>query len=164
MDACQNSNDQTVTFFGYGSPLSNFHPSKFTIDGKEYNTVEQYIQAKKAEFFKDEIALARIMKLQIPSEIKKIGKRIKNYVKEDWERAAKGIMKRGVTAKFQQNKDLKTFLINTGTRKIGESTLDTYWGTGIGLNKSDTLITDKWCGENNMGFILMDVRDLISKS
>ena len=38
-------------FFGGLNPLSNFHTASFTIDEIEYISSEQFIQAKKAEFF-----------------------------------------------------------------------------------------------------------------
>ena len=36
--------DNTVALFGGLNPLSNFHPSKFTIDEMEFKSSEQYIK------------------------------------------------------------------------------------------------------------------------
>ena len=48
-------------FFGGLNPLSNFHTASFTMDGVEYISSEQFIQAKKVEFFSDRTADDRIM-------------------------------------------------------------------------------------------------------
>ena len=54
-------NEDTVGFFGEINPLSNFHPAKFTVDGQEYISSEQYIQATKAHYFKDFDSYQKIM-------------------------------------------------------------------------------------------------------
>ena len=50
-----------VGFFGALNPLSNFYESKFTVDGIEYISSEQYIQAQKARLFKDVASYNKIM-------------------------------------------------------------------------------------------------------
>ena len=55
------TNEDTVGFFGEINPLSNFHPAKFTVDGQEYISSEQYIQATKAHYFKDFDSYQKIM-------------------------------------------------------------------------------------------------------
>ena len=50
-----------VGFFGALNPLSNFYESKFTVDGIEYISLEQYIQVQKALLFKDEASYNKIM-------------------------------------------------------------------------------------------------------
>ena len=55
------TDDTTVGFFGAINPLSNFHPAPFSIDGVDYISSEQYIQAKKAEFFNDQTCLGNIL-------------------------------------------------------------------------------------------------------
>ena len=46
-------NEHCVGFFSGLNPLSNFHLATFSVDGVEYISSEQYIQAKKAEYFHD---------------------------------------------------------------------------------------------------------------
>ena len=43
--------DRFVLF--WNGPFSQWYPSKFTIDGIEYNCCEQYMMAKKALMFGD---------------------------------------------------------------------------------------------------------------
>ena len=41
------ADDNTVGFFGAINPLFNFHPAPFRLDGPDYISSEQYIQAKR---------------------------------------------------------------------------------------------------------------------
>ena len=50
------SNETVYGFFGELHPFSNFHPCRFSCNGTEYNSSEQFIQTKKAEYFDDDIA------------------------------------------------------------------------------------------------------------
>lgn len=45
--------DNTIGFFGEIKPLSNFHPAPFKLEGIDYISSEQYIQASKARYFGD---------------------------------------------------------------------------------------------------------------
>jgi hypothetical protein len=65
-------------------------------------------------------------------------------------------------AKFSQNRDLKTALLDTSSKTLVEaSPLDVIWG--IGLDKSTALQTpvSQWRGLNLLGQILMRVRATI---
>ena len=50
------SDKERIGFFGELKPFSNFHPCVFVLDGQEYHSTEQFIQAAKAEYFGDNIA------------------------------------------------------------------------------------------------------------
>ncbi len=60
-------------FFGSQSRLSNFHPSKFHVDGIEYDWNKQFYQKKKADFVGDDEAGARIIKAITPFDCLKVG-------------------------------------------------------------------------------------------
>ena len=55
------STDDAVGFFGEINPLSNFHPAKFTLDGQQFISLEQYIQTTKAYYFNDLESYQKIM-------------------------------------------------------------------------------------------------------
>ena len=59
--ATSKSDENAIGFFGEIQPFSNFHPCKFSHDDIDYNSSEQFIQARKAEYFKDDVAMARIL-------------------------------------------------------------------------------------------------------
>ena len=47
------TDSKSVCFFGELNAFSNFNPAKFSIDGIEFHSSEQYIQYVKAMYFKD---------------------------------------------------------------------------------------------------------------
>ena len=54
-------NPSTIGFFGEINPLSNFYPASFTHDGLQYISSEQFIQARKAQYFGDIDTHSKIM-------------------------------------------------------------------------------------------------------
>ena len=61
-------------------------------------------------------------------------------------------------AKFEQNQDLRTFLLNTGDKTLAEATTDKFWGVGIKLDHPNLMDSNHWTGRNVMGNLLMTVR------
>ena len=53
-------------FFGEMNPFSNFYPAPFYHNGIKYETSEQYIQARKAEFCGDDEIRSEYFKLRVP--------------------------------------------------------------------------------------------------
>ena len=151
--------------FFYGGVCSQWYPSKFTIDGIEYNCAEQYMMAKKAELFGDKEHYDLIMDIDDPSWQKAFGRAVKNFNKEEWEKVAKKHVYDANYAKFNQNTDLLVELIGYGDREIVEASADDkIWGIGLAVN--DPKIHDKtnWEGTNWLGEVIMKVRkDLLKK-
>ena len=75
------SNDNSVAFFGELNPFSNFHPCQFSLEGLDFHSTEQYIQMKKAEFFRDDVAKERILHCEDALDSKMISKDILNFNK-----------------------------------------------------------------------------------
>ena len=71
--AAERENNEILAFFTIGSPFSNFHSSVFVKDRTKYICSEQYIQAKKAEIFKDDTTQTQIMNAHSPYEMKRLG-------------------------------------------------------------------------------------------
>jgi ribA/ribD-fused uncharacterized protein len=69
---------EDFVFFWNGT-YSQWEPSKFTIDGIEYNCCEQYMMAKKALVFKDQESYNMIMHADNPRDQKAFGRRVKNF-------------------------------------------------------------------------------------
>jgi ribA/ribD-fused uncharacterized protein len=62
-------------------------------------------------------------------------------------------------AKFIQHPDLKTKLLETGTRPVGEaSARDKYWGIGTSADTAKANDPSKWPGKNVTGKLLMELR------
>ena len=118
------------------------------------------MMAKKAELFKDDIVLEKILQAKSPAEAKKFGREVKNYNETIWLAARFEIVKQGNYHKFSQNSELKTFLLNTKDRVLVEaSPVDAIWGIGMASDHKNALNPAKWQGLNLLGFALMEVRD-----
>ena len=61
--------------------------------------------------------------------------------------------------RFIQHPDLKTKLLETGKRPIGEaSARDKYWGIGTSADTTKANDPSKWPGKNVLGKMLMELR------
>lgn len=138
-------------FFGKFRWLSNFWYLKFPIiyDDKEYKTVEHAYQAAKMVTEKHKNA---IRNSNTPGQAKRLARKFP--IRKDWDEIKFDIMKKLVKQKFLKNQDLKRKLLATRNAYIEETNQwgDTYWG--VCRNK----------GENNLGKILMLVRDEINQN
>jgi len=100
------------------------------------------------------------MKTPSAKAVKALGKKVRNFIKELWDSKRIEIMARGIRAKFVQHPELQKQLIDTGTKQIGEADArDSFWG--IGTSSSTELSKDplKWKGQNQLGKILMSLRN-----
>ena len=91
-----------------------------------------------------------------------MGRIVKNFDEEIWNKIADIIVYEANLAKFSQNANLKKLLLDNNNNKIIEcSPYDNIWGNG--LNITDTLNTPKeqWKGTNRLGKALMKVRDTL---
>lgn len=71
------------------------------------------------------------------------------------------MMKCIVAGKFLQNIDLHEKLENTGSMPLYECTTNTFWGTGWRIESPQWTSASGFPGNNQLGAILMEVRDLI---
>ena len=119
--------------------------------------------AEKARLFKDYETLEEILSAENQKEIKDLGRKIKNFNEELWNREKYEIVKSGNLAKFSQDENLKEFLLSTGDKIIVEaSPYDSIWGIGMGAKDENIEDATAWKGENLLGFALMEVRDLLN--
>lgn len=141
--------------------FSNWQKADFEYAGIKYSSVEQYMMFQKVSMFHQYELANEIMKTDDPSIIKKLGQtRFRNFNPKLWDSLAYTIVKRGVKAKFAQNEDLLKILLSTGESVLMEcSANDTIWGIGVGINSDDIYNPSAWSGKNQLGRILMSVRD-----
>lgn len=122
---------------------------------------------QKASLFKDVRIKQKIIQEHNPKNIKKLGREVKNFNNETWNKYKEFIIYQGNLLKFSANEDLKEKLLNTGNKVLIEtSPFDSVYGVGLDyygrdLNKQqfDVLNVDDWKGSNLLGFALMQVRD-----
>jgi hypothetical protein len=121
------------------------------------------MMAEKARLFKDEEVLTKVLNTWNPQACKKLGRQVKNFSQDVWNKHDTDIVKKGCVAKFLQNKDAKQFLINIKEDIIAEaSPYDKKWGIGIDENHINIQSPDKWRGSNLLGEILMEIRKELS--
>ena len=151
---------QTVGFFGELNPLSNFHLAPFCVDGVDYISSEQYIQACKARYFGDNDTLIKILGSTTSIECKDHSRNIRNYSECKWEQVTGNLCHPGIRAKFEQNPlVLNTLLTKTGDKCIVECASDRLWGTGLPLSDPDCLDHSKWINQGILGKLLEDIRN-----
>ena len=141
--------------------FSNWYPSEFEYAGKKYANIEQYMMYQKMRTFSQYEIADCIMETTDPAECKQLGRsRIDNWNGELWDKISYAVVKRGIKAKFFQNKDLLEKLLNTGDILLAEcAPNDNKWGIGIAVDDPRRFDIKTWTGQNLLGRILMDVRE-----
>lgn len=158
--------------------FSNFHDAVFKTEvvvdlatGKKeevtFGSSEQYFMYLKALHFGDNDVLKTIVKGgRTAYEYKKLGRKVKGYNDEEWDRVRYDAMLESLRLKFSNNPTLKGYLLGTGNALLVEaSPFDKVWGVGLGKRDKNKRVTHewrnplKWRGSNLLGFALMDVRD-----
>ena len=160
---CIKSNESVTVFFTSVCKLSNFHDSKFTIDGRPYANVEQRLCEQKALLFGANDIAHDIMEISDAAHIKRLAKTVKNFNDSTWKEHAPDILQTALAAKFTQDESMKAALLATGDTVLGEaSPTDIFFG--IGLSLSNPMVTNqhKWRGNNLLGKTLMQIRTSIS--
>ena len=140
--------------------LSNWYPSKFTVNDVDFSSMEQYMMYKKAVCFGDKDMANKILATDDVAEIKAFGSLVANYNESYWNGVRQIVVFEGLTAKFSQNEDLKAKLKATDNSILAECAVkDRIWGIGLSMNNPDRLQIDKWKGQNLLGYALMMVRE-----
>lgn len=143
--------------------LSQWYPCEFEAEGTKYTSAEQYMMAEKARLFGDEEIRAQILKTSDPAICKKLGRKVRNFNQEKWNKNRENIARKGNFYKFSQNAKLREFLLSTGDKILVEaSPRDRIWGIGMGKSNPDALDPAKWRGRNLLGFSIMSVRKKIA--
>ena len=133
------------SFHGEYAFLSNYYDSPIFYDGILYPTVEHAFQAAKTTVFIQRIIIAN---KKTPGQAKCAGRKV--TLRDNWDDIKLYIMKELIILKFT-NPKLKSALLNTKYAELIERNTwnDTYWGICNGI------------GENHLGKILMEVREML---
>ncbi len=116
--------------------------------------------AQKARTFGDMEALEQVLAAATPEDVKKIGRRVKNFNADVWNERSIEVVLQGNIAKFSQNPGLGEWLRASKSSVLVEaSPEDAIWG--IGLHRDDPRANDPsvWPGKNLLGFAIMTARD-----
>jgi len=134
-------------FRGKYSFLSNFYEAPVTYNGLRFGNNEAAFQSQKVLSLGEQRDFTHLS----PVKAKQKGRKVS--LREDWEDVKVNIMYEICLAKFTQNPELKEQLLLTYPQELEEGNTwgDRYWGTVNGK------------GENNLGKILMRVREELRK-
>lgn len=143
---------------GQYSSFSNSSNHAVDIDGVRYPTIVHYIVAMKAREIKNDDMYTKIMGTATPKAVKALEKKIA-ISEEAWDAKKDEIMTKAVRAKFTQYPELRSKLLETGDRPIGNADArETYWGIGTSMDTDKARVPSKWRGQNKLGNILMELR------
>jgi ribA/ribD-fused uncharacterized protein len=144
--------------------FSQWYRAPFTVKGITYATAEHWMMSAKARVFQDHDTLTKITEDSLrerpsPDQMKQLGRAVKGFDPDVWDRYKFDIVVNGNMLKFGQNFELRDYLLATGDAVIVEaSPYDKVWGNGLAEDHSEARDPTKWKGENLLGFALMKVR------
>lgn len=144
-------------FFNEFKFLSNFWMCSIEFHGRTWSSVEHIYQALK---FNSRDLQEEIRALPKPKDAKHKASSLAHKVRRDWHKVNLQIMYDAVLAKFSQNEKLKRQLIDTAPAYLEETN---YWCDNFFGNCQCSRCRDTR-GENHLGKILMQVRDVISNT
>ena len=155
-----------VLFHSKNHPFSNFYPAKFVdtivIQGDKekftFRSVEQYLQACKAVLFQDFAKFRGILQCATALDAKDWGNQVAGFEDDRWCAYAKDIVIRGCWCKFEQNPGLGAELRQSGRQQLGECSMDSRWGIGMGRRNPRRYESHRWSGLNWQGECLEVVR------
>ncbi len=146
------------------SCLSQWFYSPFELKGIQYLTAEHYMMAEKARLFGDHTIEEQILKSTDPGKVQALGRQVRGFEVDVWAKERFDVAIRGNQGKFEQNENIKSYLIGTNDRVLVEANpRDSIWG--IGLERKDDRVQnpEHWQGLNLLGFALMQVREKLKK-
>ena len=141
----------TIRFYRTDDPygeFSNLSPHPIVVDGVVWPTSEHFFQAQKFAGTEHEEAIRHA---STPDKAAKMGRDRKRPLRADWEEMRNDVMQLATYCKFTQHPELRQLLLDTEDAWLVEHTTnDHYWGDG-----------GDGSGQNMLGRILMEIRDLL---
>lgn len=134
-------------------PLDNWSPHAVKIWNTVFPSVEHAYHYRKFSDTAPDLA-KEILAAPSPWKTMQIAHAHTDKMRPDWQEVKVSLMTEIVRAKVAQNEDVRDCLLKTGSKVIYEnSPWDKFWGRG-----SDGT------GQNNLGKILMQIRDELLQS
>ena len=140
-------------------------------------TSEHIFMIYKAQYFKDDEAVQKIIECKTPKEAKAVGRAVKNFVAEQWDRVCSHYMTKAVSLRYHQDSKFANMLTDKkyeGKTFVEASPYDKIWGIGMGekdpdvedkreiiVGKNGRIVEDKskWEGQNKLGKCLTNLRN-----
>jgi len=142
--------------------FSQWYPSTFVADGITFPTAEHWMMYQKATLFGDDKIAYEMLQNPFPGPVKDLGRQVKGFNEEVWDREKVGIVRLGNILKFTQSGELEDILLATGdTILVEASPYDRIWGIGLSEKSPHATDPSRWKGQNLLGYVLMDVRSIV---
>ena len=120
----------------------------------EFWTVENFYQAMKTTDIETRVYISKLT----PHESKRYGRKV--ILRPDWDEIKLEVMEFGLRRKFFPGTEALQKLIDTKGEIVEWNNWgDTYWGAIATLNKGTIVPIEPRKGLNNLGLILMKIRD-----
>lgn len=149
-------------FFWSDEPFTNFTPCpNLTYLGIDWKSSEQAFMWVKAVEFKDFKTAQLIRSAETPRDAKRLGRQVKPFDAEQWNKVSYDHMRQIVDIKFRSNPEFMKALLNPRffNRKFVEaSPYDRIWGIGYKAEDALHVWRGSW-GENRLGNILTALRN-----
>ena len=146
--------------------LSNWYRSPFmyTYMGctHRFFCVEQAFMFAKASFFDDRDAAEKILSEETAAGCQKLGRAVRGYDEDTWEKMRSGLMLSLLDEKFSQNRDLLRLLLRSefDSLKFAEANPDdVVWSIGRSIDDPDICDESRWRGRNLLGAALGKIRE-----
>lgn len=149
--------DRFHYFWQSGSPFSQWHKSKYELNGFIYTCAEQGMMHGKALLFEDYETAEKILKSSSPRSMKALGRKVRCFNDKVWRKHRENIVYVNSVAKFTQNPHLLEALMNTNGLLVEASPWDAIWGIGLAEANARSMSHKQWPGL--LGKILTLVRD-----
>lgn len=147
--------------FFWGGIFSNFYqPCNILFIGKTFNCSEQLFMWFKAKEFNDDETAKKILNANTPKEAKKLGRQVKGFNDEQWDKVKTLYMEIACRLKFKQNPTLLNELLKYKSQTFVEaSPYDGVWGVKMAEDADGIEDESEWQGQNLLGKVLTKIRD-----
>lgn len=162
---------ETHVFF-YTEWPSNFfranfrYLSRFSGAEHEFFCTEQAFMYEKAVCFGDEATAKKILEAGTPMAAKELGRQVKPFDNDTWEKYRYEVMRDVNLEKYRQNPDLAKRLLDQrfdGRTFVEASPVDGIWGIRIPQGAPGIDDEANWRGRNLLGKAITEVRNILKE-
>ena len=156
------STQEVIPFRSHHNVLSNFYMCDINVWGKTFRSSEHAYQWKKAMDVGKVMLAEDIRNAEHAGKAKRLSKAIPEDTTAEREAQCLKIMQTIVNAKAAQVPEFRQGLLDTEQSYLAEATFDKFWASGLSSEDTEKIDPKYFPGQNKLGILLMDLRDLLS--
>jgi len=136
----------------WGSVFSQWSMHGFEVYSNKFLTAEHYMMWSKAKLFNDEETAKMILIETDPKNVKYLGRKVKKFNQDIWDKNKFDIVVTGNFHKFKQNPEILEILKEYQDCIFVEgSPYDKIWGVGLHWQSEEIQNPKNWKGQNLLG-------------